>query len=274
MSRTLVISDVDGTLVTTDKKLTERNRAAAALLDSRGILFSIVSSRPPFGLKTLSEKLALRYPLGAYNGGMLVDPDMKIIEQKFVAPDVARKVLSVLSTFAVDAWLFTSDFWALRNVHGDYIDHEIRAAGVQPKVIERLEDCLDGVTKIVGVSADFSRLASCQQAMLSAIGNAASIARSQPYYLDITPAGVDKGTFVAYLMRHLRIPRADVITIGDMENDVAMFRQSGFSIAMGNATADVRKFASATTLTNDQDGFADAVERLILPRVGLSSAGM
>jgi hypothetical protein len=262
----LVISDVDGTLVTTDKRLTERNRAAVSLLDAHNIPFSIVSSRPPFGLKKLSETLGLRYPLGAYNGGMLIAPDGAVIEEKFISSDVAKQVLSILSAHAVDAWLFNAEFWVLKNTHGDYIDHEIRAVGVEPRIAVKFDEYLKGVTKIVGVSSDFVRLTSCQEDVRSAIGNGASIARSQRYYLDITPPGVNKGTFVQSLTQRLGIPSAEVITIGDMENDIPMFRQSGFSIAMGNASADVAKFATTTTLTNDTDGFADAVERLILPR--------
>lgn len=266
----LVISDVDGTLVTTDKNLSRRNQAAVALLDSHGIAFSIVSSRPPFGLGPLSDKLRLRHPLGAYNGGSVVNPDLKVIEQKFISAETARKTLSIFAACAVDAWLFTGDLWALQNAHGDYIDLEMRVVNSPPKVVDGFEDYLNSAMKIVGVSADFSRLDSCQQAARSTIGDTASIARSQLYYLDITPAGVNKGTFVNYLVQRLGITPAEVVTIGDMENDVAMFRQSGFSIAMGNANPDVRKSANATTLSNDQDGFADAVERLILPRAGIA----
>ncbi len=93
------------------------------------------------------------------------------------------------------------------------------------------------------------------------------MARSQLYYLDVTPHGTNKGTAVAALCRRLGVAPAQLITLGDMENDVPMFRAAGFSIAMGNASDAVKRQASAAAaLTNDADGFADAVERLILPR--------
>jgi Cof subfamily protein (haloacid dehalogenase superfamily) len=261
----LVISDVDGTLVTTDKTLTERSRAAVARLDAHGIAFSIVSSRPSFGLSELSKRLALHYPMGAYNGGALVTPDLRVIEQKLVAPETVRLALEVFRSFAIDVWIFTIDSWIVQNPRGAYVELEAHTIGTQPTVVDRLEHRLDGVAKIVGVSTSPERLARCELAVRQAVADAASIARSQPYYLDVTPAGVNKGTFVDDLIGRLGLSAAEVVTIGDMDNDVAMFRKSGFSIAMGNAAPNVRQSADAATLSNDDDGFADAVERLILP---------
>ena len=273
MSRvSLVVSDVDGTLVTTDKILTESSRAAVGRLDAQGIAFTIVSSRPSFGLRALSKQLGLRHPMGAYNGGAIVAPDLTVIEQKLIAPETVQKTLEVFYSFGVDAWIFTVDSWFVKNPHGAYVDHETRTIETKPTIADRLEDHLDGVTKIVGVSTEPERLIACETALRQVIADAAFIARSQPYYLDVTPAGVNKGTFVDDLIGRLGVPTAEVVTIGDMENDVAMFLRSGFSIAMGNAVSDVRKFADAVTRSNDDGGFADAVEHLILPRAAGTSA--
>jgi Cof subfamily protein (haloacid dehalogenase superfamily) len=272
MSRvSLVVSDVDGTLVTTDKILTDSSRAAVARLDAHGIAFTIVSSRPSFGLRTLSKQLGLLHPMGAYNGGALVAPDFTIIDQKLIAPEMAQKVLQVLYSFGVDVWIFTVDSWFVRNPRGAHVDHETRTIDTQPTIADHLEDHLDGVAKIVGVSTEPERLVACESAMRQAIADAAFITRSQSYYLDVTPAGVNKGTFVDDLIGRLGISTTEVVTIGDMENDVAMFRKSGFSIAMGNAEREVQKFADAVTRSNDDDGFADAVEHLILPRAAGTS---
>jgi hypothetical protein len=100
------------------------------------------------------------------------------------------------------------------------------------------------------------------------LSNRATVVRSQLYYLDITPHGTNKGTAVAALCRRLGVAPERLVTLGDMENDVPMFRAAGFSIAMGNASDAVKRAAQAATLANDEDGFADAVERLILPRAG------
>jgi len=262
----LVISDVDGTLVTKDKVLTKRTREAVARLGAAGIGFTIVSSRPPFGLRMLVEPLALRLPMGAYNGGALVMPDATVLEQRLLNPDTAREAVAILRSLEVGIWVFAGDRWLVEDEHGAYVEHEVRTIGVRPTVTKRLEDHLDAVAKAVGVSDDFGRLAACEAQVRSALGSRASIVRSQPYYLDVTPAGTNKGVVVDALSQRLGIASAAIATIGDMENDVAMFRKSGFSIAMGNASAEVKALADAVTLSNEEDGFAAAAEQLILPR--------
>jgi Cof subfamily protein (haloacid dehalogenase superfamily) len=267
MSRvSLVISDVDGTLVTTDKVLTERSRAAVSQLGAAGIGFSVVSSRPPFGLRMLIEPLALRLPMGAYNGGALVKPDLNVLEQRLLPPETAREAVTILRSFALDVWVFADDRWLVAEAAGPHVEREIRTILTRPTVVERPEEHLNAVAKLVGVSNDFARVAACEPAARRALGDRASVARSQPYYLDLTPEGTNKGVAVTGLARRLGVPIADIATIGDMENDVAMFRNSGFSIAMGNASAEVKNAADAVTLSNDEDGFAAAVERVILPR--------
>jgi Cof subfamily protein (haloacid dehalogenase superfamily) len=260
----LVVSDVDGTLVTNDKILTDRSRDAVARLDAAGIGFSIVSSRPPFGLRMLVEPLSLRLPMGAYNGGALVMPDLTILEQRLLPPQTARAAIEVLRAFEVDIWAFAGDRWLVENPDGAYVEREERTVRVPPTVVDRIDRHLDAVGKMVGVSRDFERLDACEPAARRTLGATASIARSQLYYLDVTPFGTDKGVAVAGLALRLGIPAAAIATIGDMENDVAMFRKSGLCIAMGNATAEVKRQAHAVTLSNEEDGFASAVDRLIL----------
>ena len=99
--------------------------------------------------------------------------------------------------------------------------------------------------------------------MKEAVGNEATAVRSQTYYLDITPPGHDKGTFVETIARRLGISTDAVATIGDMQNDLAMFARSGTSIAMGNATDDVKSRATHVTDTNERDGFARAIEMVL-----------
>jgi Cof subfamily protein (haloacid dehalogenase superfamily) len=262
----LVISDVDGTLVTNDKVLTDRSRAAVSQLGAAGIGFTIISSRPPFGLRMLVEPLNLRLPMGAYNGGALVTPDLTVLEQRLLPPAAARAALAVLRSFGVDIWVVTGENWLVEKPHGAYVEREERTVLKAPTVVERLDTHLDAVGKMVGVSDDFARLTACEPIARQKLGASAAVLRSQSYYLDVTPAGRDKGDAVAALARRLGIATAAVATLGDMENDTAMFRQSGFSIAMGNASPEVQRLADAVTLSNEEDGFAAAVERLILPR--------
>ena len=96
------------------------------------------------------------------------------------------------------------------------------------------------------------------------LGRAGIGRRSQAYYLDVTPPDVDKGTFVEWLSRRLDVPTAAIAVLGDMENDLAMFRKAGVSIAMGNASEEVKRQATYVTKSNAQDGFAAAIEEYVL----------
>ena len=120
--------------------------------------------------------------------------------------------------------------------------------------------------KVVGISDDLDKVAACERKAQEALGGAASVARSQPYYLDVTHPQANKGEVVATLARLTGISPREIATIGDMPNDVLMFAAGGLSIAMGNASDAVKAQATAVTDSNEDEGFAKAVERFVLPR--------
>lgn len=264
MSRiALVVSDVDGTLLTRDKTLTDGARGAVRRLHDAGIGFTITSSRPTIGMRFLIEPLAIRLPVGAFNGSSIVDPDLNPIEQHLIPTSAAERSLDILNEFGTDIWLFTNERWLTRNGSGEYVPHEKRAIRADPTVVGDFSPYLSAACKIVGSSADPALLQRCEAAMLEVLGAQATAVRSQSYYLDVTPPGHDKGTFVQAMASRLGIPTGAVATIGDMQNDLAMFRKSGMSIAMGNATDDVKQQATHVTASNEDEGFAGAVEMIL-----------
>lgn len=99
--------------------------------------------------------------------------------------------------------------------------------------------------------------------MREAMGREVTAVRSQPFYLDVTPPGHDKGTFVEAMARRLGISTAAVATIGDMENDLPMFATSGLSFAMGDAADEIKSHASHITTSSEEDGFAAAIETVL-----------
>jgi hydroxymethylpyrimidine pyrophosphatase-like HAD family hydrolase len=127
---------------------------------------------------------------------------------------------------------------------------------------------LGQIAKIVGVSDDHDKVQHCEAEAQAAFGQRATANRSQPYYLDITHKDANKGAVVEFLSRHLDVPTAEIATIGDQPNDVLMFKRSGLSIAMGNASDQVRAQADVTTDSYNDEGFAKAIERFVLTSVG------
>src|SRR6476469_1752629 len=256
----LVVSDCDGTLLPKDKILTEGTNNAVRALHEAGIGFTIVSSRPTIGMGFLIAPLAIALPIGAFNGSSIVDAQLKPIEQHLIAPAVAQRSLDVLDEFGVEIWLFTNDRWYARNPDGEYVPGEKRAIKADPTTVADFTPHLAGACKIVGASSDAALLARCEAAMQQTVGTEATAVRSQTYYLDVTPAGHDEGTFVDAMARRLEISADAIATIGDMHNDLPMFARSGVSFAMGNAADDVKQRATHVTDTNERDGVAGATE--------------
>jgi Cof subfamily protein (haloacid dehalogenase superfamily) len=259
----LVVSDVDGTLLTRDKTLTDGARGAVRRLHEAGIGFTITSSRPIIGMRFLIEPLAITLPVGAFNGSCIVDPHLNPIELHLIPASTAQRSIEIFDEFGVDIWLFTMDLWLTRRPDGEYVPHEKRAIRADPTIVVDFAPYLASTCKIVGSSSDAALLQRCEITMQQALGAQATAVRSQSYYLDVTPPGCDKGTFVRAMAKRLGISTDAVATIGDMQNDLAMFRVSGMSIAMGNATDDVKKLATHVTASNEDEGFAKAIDMIL-----------
>jgi Cof subfamily protein (haloacid dehalogenase superfamily) len=259
-----VISDVDGTLVTDDKVLTARTRAAVNELRASGIIFSIVSSRPPRGLRMFMTALGISAPIAAFNGGVFATPSLAVISAHLLPPAAARRAVDLLDARRVDVWVFSGQDWLLRNPGGPYVDLEERSVDFAPTVVGDFAPSLETAAKIVGVSADFALLAQCERDLRALLGDSASVVRSQPYYLDVTHRLADKGSALSLLAQYVNVPLAEIVSIGDGHNDIPMFERSGLSIAMGNASPEVQRAADFVTDRNSEDGFAHAVERFIL----------
>jgi Cof subfamily protein (haloacid dehalogenase superfamily) len=264
MKISALISDVDGTLVTSAKILTERSRQAVAELHRRGIGFAIISGRPPRGMRMFIEPLSLTAPIAGFNGGAFTATDLTPIEDHLLAPETAQRAHDLLRARGVDVWVFSGLDWLLANADNAHVATEIRAVHFQPTLVRSLEPSLAAAFKVVGVSEDHDLLARCEHELQAALGDGASASRSQPYYLDITHPTANKGVAVERLARLMNVPLSEVAVIGDNHNDVGMFAQGGLSIAMGNAVPEVRKQAKVATASNDKEGFAEAVQRYIL----------
>jgi Cof subfamily protein (haloacid dehalogenase superfamily) len=261
----MVIADVDGTLVTQEKVLTERAANAVSHLRQAGIEFSITSGRPPRGMAMLIEPLNLSQPMAAFNGGVLIQPDLAtVVDQKLLPPGVPENVIKAIEDHGLDVWLYTDTGWFVRDPGAPHVAREQWTVKFPPTVVKTFEGLLGRVAKIVGVGDDYDRVAKCEKDVQQAGGEHISAARSQPYYLDVTHPQANKGGVVLAMSKLLNIPAAEIATIGDMPNDVLMFEKSGVSIAMGNASREVQASATYVTSTNEDEGFAKAIEKFVL----------
>ena len=244
----LIIADVDGTLVTREKVLTDRARDVVSRMRVAGIEFAITSGRPPRGMQMLIEPLALTTPIAAFNGGMFINPDLSVIEQRVLQDDVIEPAMKTMTAYKLDTWIYRGTDWFVRERHGPHVDREEWTVKFPPKVVPNFDGLTNDVAKLVGVSDDFEAVCKCERAVQEQFASKVhtkqsnpkretlvSAARSQPYYLDVTHPEANKGYVVLRLSKILGIPTDQIATIGDMPNDIAMFEKSRVSIAMGQA---------------------------------------
>jgi Cof subfamily protein (haloacid dehalogenase superfamily) len=261
----LLVADVDGTLVTDDKVLTEGSRQAVNRLRAAGIELCITSGRPPRGMAMLVEPLALTTPIAAFNGGLFVKPDLTtIIERRILPFAVASEVTDFLLHAGLDVWVYCGTEWFIRASDAPHVDREQATVRFAPTVLRELGGVLDEAVKIVGVSDDLPLVARCERDLRRHIGQHASAARSQPYYLDVTQPDANKGMALRFDSTFLKIPLEQIAAIGDMPNDVLMFGVGGLSIAMGNASSEVQRCARYVTASNQDEGFAHAVDTFLI----------
>jgi Cof subfamily protein (haloacid dehalogenase superfamily) len=262
----LVVSDCDGTLVTPDKQLTVATRAAVARLHAAGIGFTITSSRPSFGMRMFIAPLGIQLPIGGFNGSAIIQPDGTPIAQHLIPRQAAEASIAFLRSEGIDVWVFTPTEWLILRADGEYVAHEQKTIDHAPLVVDDFTQHVGDACKIVGASRDFDKLARCEDRLRTALGAGAHAARSQTYYLDVTPPNQDKGNFVDFIAARVGVAEGAIATLGDMPNDVPMFRRSGLSFAMGNAPDPVKAQSTHVTDTNRDDGFAKAIEKILAHR--------
>ena len=273
----LLLADVDGTLVTHEKVLTDRARSVVASLRAAGIEFAITSGRPPRGIQMLVQPLSLTTPIAAFNGGMFVRPDLSLLEQRVLQADVIEPAIETMKTYGLDQWLYRGNDWFVHQRHGPHVDREEWTVKFPPSVVPSFSGLTSNVAKLVGVSDDLEAVRRCEEAVRQQFAEKVhtrqsnpererlvSAARSQPYYLDVTHPEANKGFVVLRLSEMLDIPADQIATIGDMPNDISMFEKSGLSIAMGQSSEEVKKAATRVTSSSEEEGFANAVERYVL----------
>ena len=263
---TLMVSDLDGTLLTPEKQITALSKQAVAEVLAAGIRFTAISSRPPRGMRWIVEEMNLHEPFAAFNGAAIVSPDWELLFASYIEPRIARHVIAAAIEAGASPWVYTDDDWFVLPARPAHVERESNTVRFRPTPVESFEPLLDRIIKVQAVSDDPAVIARCEALIHAKAQDKVSATRSQTYYYDVTPPGGNKGSGVARLCTQLEIPLAETTTIGDMENDIPMLIRAGFSIAMGQASTEVKSAAKAVTSSNAEEGFAVAMYRFVLGR--------
>lgn len=258
----LVVSDVDGTLVDDQKRLTQPTVDAVRRLRDAGIAFTVISARPRSGLIPIADALDIDLPMGAFNGGTVFRRDGTLLDHRLLEPDLVRTMLAMASDAPVDIWVFADDRWYASTDEGHHVGSE-RIASNQPPIVTADFSALYG-------RADKLTFVSDEPGILETLGDRArplmaraSIVQSQSYYLDVTATLANKGDGISALSAVIGVPLSATMAIGDQANDLPMFARVGLSVAMGQGPEAVRARADKVTRGNDEDGVAAAIAALL-----------
>lgn len=261
-----VVCDVDGTLVDRDKRLRPATMEAVRRVRSAGVGFTVISARPPSGVMPIADLLELDSAVAAFNGGAVFRRSGEVMENHLVPGEVARGMLEVAEGSGANVWVFADGRWHADTPGNPHVPRERVSSNQEPVITADLASLADRMGKLTFVSDDPPVLARLLETGRDRYGDQATIAQSQTYFLDVTARQANKGAGVEALARAAGVDVAQVMVIGDMRNDLPMLTRAGLAVVMGQAPDDVKAVADWVTASNNEDGVAAALDRLLAER--------
>lgn len=262
----LVITDMDGTLLTPEKTISPQSLQMMRELARRNVRVCLVSSRPPGGIEMYFSKLPIHNAYGALNGGTLFSPDGKVLSSLTLKTSVSQKAIKMLQEYHLQTWLFRKHDWLVQHKDDPLVLEECDELQMRPTIFTDFHQQTHELAKISGCSFNSDALAKANIALQQELKDVASVSPSHHTLLDVTPLHANKGYALSHLAEYYDVDISQVAAIGDMNNDIPMLEIAGLSIAMGQSKEDVQENAHFVTLSNGQNGWSHAMETYVLPR--------
>lgn len=260
-----LVLDIDGTLTNSEKEISPVTAGCIRGIQEKGHCVILASGRPLFGMRRYARELELEkyggYVLSHNGARVTAYPGEKVIYQNALPGTLlpglyafARENGCGLATHSEDTVIsaFTPD---------SYVSLEARINGMPVKVPEDFVRFVDFSVYKCFMTADGSRAAVLEKILQERYGAEASVYRSEPYFIEIVPKGVDKGDSLSRLTKATGIKAEDMVCCGDGFNDISMIQYAGTGVAMGNAQPAVKAAADYVTGSNDEDGLVQVIER-------------
>lgn len=263
----LIAMDLDGTLNNDQKQITPKTREVLMRAQTQGIRLALASARPSPGLYKERDALQMQQYGGilmSYNGGRIVDAsDNKVLFETCMELSQARWVLRMLEKLPVTPILDDGRQFYVTDASGYKVEYECRNNSMQCTQVENLADFLHFAPVKILMSVLPEHILDVQKKIARVLPGDLTVVQTAPFYLEIIPATVNKGQGIGEICRILDISTESVIAFGDAENDIPMLQTAGIGVAMGNAAYLVKESADWVTLSNNEDGIAAALEKLI-----------
>lgn len=268
MDYRLIVLDIDGTLTNSKKEITPATREALIKVQEQGIYVAIATGRPTPGTKKVAEELELErfgnYVL-SFNGGRIVNCKTKEVVFEQTVPS---KLLGVLCEearhYGVGIMTYDSECALAGTEIDKYMEIEARINNIEIRKVGHFKDCIDFPVNKCLMTADPDYLVKVEKELRDTYSGKLNIFRSEPYFLEIMPKGIDKAAMLKRFLPFLGLNREEIICCGDGYNDITMIEYAGLGVAMANARPEVLEAADYVTASNDEDGIVKVIEKYIL----------
>ena len=267
MNYKLIVLDLDGTLTNSKKEITSRNREILIRAQEQGIRLVLASGRPTYGIVPLANELRMNEFGGfilSYNGGEIINWETEELIYDNVLPnDVIPILYECARTHHLSILTYDGAEIVTENSQDPYV---LKEAFLNKMTVRETNDFLTDITLPVAkclIVGDPQKLIQVESELCIRLQGRINVFRSEPYFLELVPQGIDKALSLAVLLKEIDVSREEMIAIGDGYNDLSMIKLAGMGIAMGNAQEPVKKAAKLITLTNDEDGVAVAIRQLL-----------
>ncbi|ADL04149.1 Cof-type HAD-IIB family hydrolase [Lacrimispora saccharolytica] len=268
MDYRMIVLDLDGTLTNRNKEITPRTKEALFELKRQGGIIVLASGRPTYGVMPLARELELHESGGyilSFNGGRIIDCKTgETVFAKELPVSSNARIIRMAEDHGVNILTYENDLIVTPNARDEYVEKEAAINKLEVKEVEDMEAYVQfPVVKFLMLEeGDF--LAMVEPKVKAALGRDYSVYRSEPYFLEILPKGIDKAASLERLLLRLGMKRDDMIACGDGYNDLSMIQYAGLGVAMENAVLPVKTAADYVTCSNNHDGVAHVVEKFML----------
>lgn len=266
MYRILAV-DLDGTLTNSKKEITPHTIDVLIQAQQKGLRIVLASGRPTHGIMPLAEQLHLKEYGGyimAFNGGLIIDcASGESVYQKLLDTSVYKHLYEVGNTEDFKILSYIDDCIACEDVDNEYVCYAARLNRMKLKKLNNFLEEIDFPEPKCLIVGKEEKLALLEKELAEYYKGEMSIYRSEPFFLEVLPLGIDKANRLSFLLNYLGMKREELMVCGDGYNDLGMIEYAGLGIAMSNAQTVVKKAADYITLSNEEDGVAAAVKKFI-----------
>ncbi len=268
MDYRMIVLDLDGTLTNRNKEITPRTKEALFELKRQGGIIVLASGRPTYGVMPLARELELHESGGyilSFNGGRIIDCKTgETVFAKELPVTSNPRIIRMAKEHDVNILTYENDLIITPNAGDEYVGKEAAINRLEIKEVRDMESYVQFPVVKFLMLEEGDYLAMVEPRVKAALGRDYSVYRSEPYFLEILPKGIDKAASLERLLLRLGMSRDEMIACGDGYNDLSMIQYAGLGVAMENAVLPVKTAADFVTYSNNHDGVAHVVEKFML----------